>query len=118
MTYAYDYNATSEPGKIIPFPHSSSSSVLDANIERLLINTLSNPEIENHFKGIVEGAIMDAWVKSHYRELARVDNPFDAVYISELKADAIVPADLNRITDYANITDLSETIIIDDEWDD
>lgn len=104
--------------EIIPFPLSSSSSSSGTNIEALLNDVFTNPAIETHLKGIVEGAVMDVWVKSHLTYFGISDDPFDAIYISELKADNINNSDIEKIAQYSNIIDLSNTISFDDEWED
>lgn len=107
-----------QSAEIIPFPLSSSMSSSGTNIEALLNDVFTNPVTESHLKGIIEGAVMDAWVKSHYTHLGIFDDPFDAIYISELKADNINKHDINEITQYSNIIDISNTISFDDEWED
>ncbi|MDD3619375.1 MAG: hypothetical protein PHX57_08300 [Desulfobulbaceae bacterium] len=109
------YTKTAE---IIPFPLSNTSSSSGTNFEALLTDVFTNPAIENHLKGIIEGAVMDAWVKSHLTNFGKHDDPFDAIYISELKADNINSPDIEKISKYLNIVDLSSSVTFDDEWED
>ena len=44
-----------------------------------------------------------------------VDDPFDAVYSSELKRDVLLPGDVENIVKYSKIKDLSDTISFKDE---
>ncbi|MHA1280577.1 MAG: hypothetical protein ACTSQ8_25755 [Candidatus Helarchaeota archaeon] len=119
MTKYFSQQKTStKSAEIIPFPLSNSSSSSGTNIEALLTDVFTNPAIETHLKGIIEGAIMDTWVKSHFTHFGKSDDPFDAIYISELKADNITSPDLEKIAKYSNIIDLSGTISFDDEWED
>lgn len=107
----------SKTADIIPFPLTSTLSTSGTNFESFLIDALENPEVEKHLKGIVEGAIMDVWVKARLSDLVRIDDPFDAIYISELQADNTDKYDTDRIMQYAKIIDLSSTISFDDEWE-
>jgi len=107
----------SKTADIIPFPLFSTSSASGTNFESFLVDAFANPEVEKHLKGIVEGAVMDAWVKARMSDLVRIDDPFDAIYISELQADNTDKYDTDRIMQYAKIVDLSSTISFDDEWE-
>ena len=109
---------TSKPTNIIPFASVNTSSSADPNLESLIFEGLSNPEIKKHLKGIIEGAIMDAYIKTHMSKFEGIDDPFDAIYISELKADEVQKQDIERIMKYSKITDLSHTLTFDDEWND
>ncbi len=104
-------------GKIVPFPQTNS----DTTSERDFIaaaDLFDNPEFEEHFKGIVESAVLEATMKARFLENEIVDDPFDAIYLAELAPDSIYNHDLDRITKYAKIEDLSNTIHFDDEWED
>ncbi len=111
-------NSESIYNNVIPFPQSNTSSSSETSIEILLSDALANPETETRLKGIMEAAVLHAWMKIRLLDVERVDDPFDAIYISELKADPIIPADINQLQKYADIIDLSNTIIFEDEWED
>jgi hypothetical protein len=108
--------------KIYPFPGPSYSLTSGESPEELVkkavVDAFSIPEVEKHLKGIVEGVVMDAWVKSKFEESNIYDDPFDAIYLSELKPDEVHKSDVDVITKCSNIVDLSDTIAFDDEWDD
>lgn len=118
--YSAQQETLSRPADIIPFPHQNmlSTSGTGTNLESLFLEALSNPDVENRLKGIVEGAITNAWVKTHYTDMETLDDPFDAIYISELKADSLNQQDLGKISHYSKIIDLSDTLSFDDEWED
>ena len=120
IKYFAQQETVSKPADIIPFPQQSmlSTSGTGTNLESLLVEALSNPAVETHLKGIVEGAITNAWVKTHYMDVGTLNDPFDAIYISELKADSVNQQDLGRIFNYSKIIDLSDTLSFDDEWED
>jgi hypothetical protein len=103
---------------IIPFPQSNASSTSETSIESLLSDAIANPETEARLKGIMEAAVLNAWVKIRLLDMEPVDDPFDAIYMSELQADPIIPADISQIIKYADIIDLSNTISIEDDWED
>lgn len=106
---------------VIPFRRTADISkpetIDEPNIGSLLYDALTNPEVGAHLKRIMEAAVFDSWMKI-YLDIGRVDNPFDAIYISELRADKIDPADIDRIQNYLNIIDLSDTISFKDAWED
>ena len=62
--------------------------------------------------------MLNAWMNTRLLDIERFDDPFDAIYISELRADPIVSADIEQILMYADIIDLSNTINFEDEWED
>lgn len=78
---------------------------------------LSDPQFEETVKSYVEGKIMDAFFQTR-GAVSSVDNPFDAIYISELRMDPINRADLQALQAARNIEDLSGTIHFADDWDD
>jgi hypothetical protein len=117
--YARQYDdSQSNHNNVIPFNHSPTSSKMGNSVESLLSDALSNPEIETHLKGIVEAAVFEACLKIRLLDVEPYDDPFDAIYISELQADPIISTDINQLQKYANIIDLSNTISFEDEWED
>jgi hypothetical protein len=111
-----DYQSKSN--KIIPFPVNITASQTETEIDSLIFDALTNPEIEKHLKTIVEAAVIEAWMKTRLFDIERADDPFDAIYISELRADPLVAADAEQVRRYKDIIDLSNTIIFEDEWED
>ena len=107
----------SRDSNVIPFTLSSTVSTSEASIESLRPDLFTKPEIEAHLKGIVEAAVLDAWMRARLFDIERSDDPFDAIYICELKPDRIMRPDTDRILKYSNIIDLSDTISFDDEWE-
>jgi len=118
MRNYFGQQGSSKSAEIIPFPSANSLSSSGTNIEASLIDIFTDPTIKTHLKTIIEGAIMDILVKSYVANFEVSDNPFDAIYISELKADHITCHDVEKIANYLNIIDLSNTISFDDEWED
>ena len=47
-----------------------------------------------------------------------IDNPFDAVYLSELQPDELVPTNISQLAALSHVKDLSSTIHFDDGLDD
>lgn len=97
---------------------SESETIEESNIDSLLRDALTNPEVGAHFKQIMEAAVLDAWMKAKLFDIEKIDNPFDAIYISELRADHVALDDIDRIQRYFNIIDISNTISFQDEWED
>ena len=119
IDYVSKYNnSKSSHNNVIPFRQSQTSSKTETGMESLLFDALANPEIEAHLKGIMEAAVLEACLKIKVLDIERHDNPFDAIYISELRADPIVSADINQLSKFAEIVDLSDTISFEDEWED
>jgi hypothetical protein len=117
--YARQFDdSQSSHNNVIPLNPSNTSSTIGTSVESLLYDALANPETEARLKGIMEAAVLDAWMKTRLLDMERVDDPFDAIYISELRADPIGPADIKRIQKYSNMIDLSDTISFEDEWED
>jgi hypothetical protein len=103
---------------IYPLPMENTSSRSGTNLEDLLDDVFSASALENQFKSIVEGAVMEAWLKLRLTDLGPNDDPFDAIYISELQADNINDSDIKRVLKYSQISDISNTITFMDEWED
>ena len=46
-----------------------------------------------------------------------IDDPFDAIYISDLKPDFIPTDNITEFNKYKGIKDLSDNISFNDEWE-
>lgn len=113
---SYGYNSRSD--NVIRFPSSdTTSSGSESELENAMVNAFSNPEFENKFKGMIEAAVFDAWIKKRLLDDQPRDDPFDAIYISELKSDKVEESDIKRIYMYHDIYDLSNEIQFNDGWD-
>jgi hypothetical protein len=117
--YAEEYeDSENTSNNVIPFPQGNTSSTTEHSIESLLFKAIASPKTEARLKGLMEAAVLDAWMKTRLLDMELVDDPFDAIYISELRADPIAPADIKRIQSYSDVVDLSNTISFEDEWED
>lgn len=103
--------------EIIQFPNSSAATA-GLSPESQLLNILDNPQAEQRLKNIMEAAVFDAWIRTRYQDVGQIDDPFDAIYISELKPDRISQMDVTNIVEHSQIIDLSDTIHFSDEWED
>ena len=74
--------------------------------------------VETRLKSIVESAVLDAWMRARWGHVDRPDDPFDALYISELRPDEVEKADIMAFLEHSDIVDLSDTISFVDEWED
>ncbi len=57
-------------------------------------------------------------MRARWGHVDRPDDPFDAVYISELRPDEVEKADIMAFLQHSDIVDLSDTISFVDEWED
>lgn len=78
----------------------------------------SREMVESHMKSILDGLVLDAFIKDRFQNLGNSDNPFDAIYISELRPDPVSSAEIEKITAHREISDLSGTIEFTDFWED
>jgi hypothetical protein len=104
--------------KILPFRRNIDASSSDFNYDDLLDQIFGKEDNIREFKSIIESAVLDAHMKNNLYDLKRVDDPFDAIYFSELMPDRLKLADINKISTYSGIVDLSDSISFDDGWDD
>ena len=87
----------------------------DASVLKFVIG---NPDFEQYIKDIVEGMVYDMIAENRILYLER-DDPFDAIYIADLKPDVIPAEDITLIQELSHrIEDRSASIFIDDEWND
>lgn len=110
---------TDPAGTVVPFPRtdpSSSAGVLSSF--PIGKEAFSNPELESRLKQIVEGAVLDAYVKYKLGSFVSADDPFSSIYIAELTPDRISSSDVSILKNYKDIKDLSGTILFSDGWDD
>jgi len=102
---------------LFPFPSTNTNTPSSGFLGTLIANALSNPEVEKNLKSIIEAAIVDASIRAVMSNIARQDNPFDAIYISELKTDSITKKAIHTINNLNDIEDLSNHISFNDGWD-
>jgi hypothetical protein len=105
-------------GVVIPFRKAASSA--DATTAPInWAELLNSPDAASSLKALIEGAVLNAYVRTQLSAPAPVaDNPFDAIYISELRPDLIANSDRSLVRLHHNIHDLSSSIIFADGWDD
>lgn len=76
-------------------------------------------EYEIHsIKQYIEDAIHSALSDIRLKNIHITDDPFDAIYLSQLQPDAVNHNDINTLEKYRGIKDLSSEIFFDDGWDD
>ncbi len=83
-------------------------------------NLLSNEFSAHDVKDLVESTMYEVLAQLiSDAQGASDENPFDAVYIADLKPDVVTRSDLDRTTLLsAQIQDVSSEIEIEDEWED
>ncbi len=113
-----DEDSKSSPNNVIPLRPNNTSSTSETGVESLLSDALINSETETRLKESIEAAVLDACIKIRLHNIERFDDPFDAIYISELRADPLLSYDIKQIRKYIDIIDLSNTIVIEDGWED
>lgn len=109
---------TSTSGNVVQFQTTSPSSS-SGLLNFLNVLYTEDEVVSKRFKQFIEGEILDAYIKrSLWEGLHSIDDPFNAIYISELQPDHINRVDVQNINSYAQIRDLSDTIEFSDGWDD
>ena len=109
--------SNAERSNVLPFTSNVSSGTSSPDLEAGLKGQMMNPDAEERLKGIVESAVIDAWMKARLFDFDKSDDPFDSIYFSELMPDRIAENDIIRISEYSDLQDLSNTISFLDEWD-
>ena len=72
----------------------------------------------NELKTLIESITLNVLIQKRFEETLGVDDPFDAIYLSELRPDDIGQNDIRKIVSYSRIKDISDSIKFDDEWGD
>jgi len=108
----------SKTATVIPFPKSKDGTSGQDPFMRSLINELSeDPQFEDKIKALVEGYVAELWVKSLNENTPIVDDPFDPIYLANLRPDNIDQATINSLDLLKDIKDLSDEVFFDDGWD-
>lgn len=106
-------------GTVVLFPGvtdvSSSQTPFAAHVAR---QVLSYPSFQEHVKSFVEGSVAEYLLKRMATEATKMDDPFGAIYLSELKPDLVRRNDVNRIRRFSHIRDISDDISFTDGLDD
>lgn len=90
----------------------------DALWSAFLSDLVGQKDFQGEIKHLVESRIADVVARATTGEVLSSDNPFDAIYLSELAADVLSAQHISRINKHSAIKDLSEQLKIDDQWDD
>jgi len=104
--------------RILPLYNSylTGESLRESDILELIIG---NPSFEHYLKEFMEGLIFSTWLQRQSSYLDKDDNPFDSVYLADLKPDVL--SDSNKaifIKGSHKIEDRSSQISFDDGLDD
>jgi hypothetical protein len=98
------------------FRDGTSSPTIDIN--EIITQIFDSKEFEMGVKNMVESHIIAKWFSdSIYKKAEAVDNPFDAIYLANLKPDIINDRDIVTIQSFSEIQDRSDTIHFNDGWD-
>lgn len=111
--------STGQGATVIPFPNSydGTSNRYPVSIKNIMEELVTDPAFEDKIKSIVEGYVIDLWLKSIKPDLS-VDDPFDSIYLADLLPDILLPSTIQELETLKNINDLSNTITFNDDWDD
>ena len=122
-------NATSA-AKIIPFPTKTSdetpvsqttrqtTSPNDFLSDEVMRKIFAAPEFNDYIKSLVEGNVARLIANAMMLKNSATDNPFDSIYLYDLKPDTIDRSHIEKLKKYSGIKDLSEGISFVNEWDD
>lgn len=116
-TMRKDFGNSTGSSTVVPFrpPAGEQSSFgSDADFWRQVLKEAVPEEL---IKASIESAISQHFVE----RLAAGevdDNPFDAIYFSELQSDVNFSESVRQIQALSGISDLSDTVEFDDGWDD
>ena len=73
---------------------------------------------DDRLKERIETLAMDLLVRQFLQVAdGGIDDPFDAIYLSDLRPEAVVPSTKMRLYRFRNIRDLSDEIDFDDDLD-
>lgn len=105
------------PKRVTNVTSGSNLDVDDAIIEYLFSHPIFEGKMESKIKSTFEGLIDDYVIRA--RESADdEESSFDAVYLADLQPDIINPETVSELESFSHITDLSESILFEDEVDD
>lgn len=98
------------------FQYHKQAETLD--LDWLLERLIGNESFQDYLKDVIEGIIYNLWIDRKVKTEVALEDPFDAVFIADLKPDVIEP-DAFLVSMLAKrIEDRSDQIFIDDGWDD
>jgi hypothetical protein len=102
---------------VLQFPNIATGTLTETS--RTVVGDLvpALDALPGKLKAAIETIVAEASIKQALT-LTVSDNPFDAVYISRLRADELETEDLNRLQRFADIVDASGSIVFNDGWDD
>ena len=85
----------------------------------ILQKIIGNQQFEYYIKDLIEGLVFDTWANHEFSHKPTEDDPFDPIYIADLKPDSILADDIRTLTTLAgNIQDKSDSLVLKNGWDD
>lgn len=82
-----------------------------------VVTSIDITDLKDDLKQVLEAQAIEIHFRSLLLADSPSDDPFDAIYLSRLTPDRVQQGDVNRITAYATIRDLSDDLEFVDEWD-
>jgi hypothetical protein len=112
---------TATLSRVIDLPNfiRSQQSQTNENISNEIVNNIiGNTKFEDYLKDLIEGIIFNQSIKN-ITNASTIDDPFDAIYIADLKPDYIQKKYIETLKYFASIiVDKSDEFQINDDWDD
>lgn len=114
-----DIRHSSRSATVIPFPTLETRETT-STVEPIasLSDLLLQEQQFDRLRQIAESAVAAFVLNRSLSTRSGVESPFDAVYISALEPDFVSSVDLKNVKDFSGIQDVSDTLVIDDGWDD
>lgn len=108
-------HAPSTDSNVLPFPH----RFFGSSETEAFTQTLEAPqELFERLRAAFDAYMADTFVRQLQGTSARVDSPFDAVYISALEPDELEESPTAVLKLHADVVDLSDSLQFNDVWGD
>lgn len=115
-TATLERNETRDPKIINLFETDSQTSFI--GLESIISAILGNPKFERYLQEYTEMAIYSNYLKLFSATVSKIDNPFDSIYIADLKPDSISHLSSDPLLSFAKkIEDRSSEIMFNDGLD-
>jgi hypothetical protein len=103
----------------LTFKNTGNTTQEQITSDDIIEKIISNPDFEDYLQQLIEGSVYTYLAENISTDMNKIEDPFDAIYIADLKPDQVKLSNDNLLLNLSGkILDKSDEIFIDDGLDD
>jgi hypothetical protein len=103
----------------LTFKNTGNTTQEQITSDDIIEKIISSPDFEDYLQQLIEGSVYTYLAENISTDMNKIEDPFDAIYIADLKPDQVKLSNDNLLLNLSGkILDKSDEIFIDDGLDD